>query len=131
MFPNFVTINYLKMKTTTVLILGTYLLMSLNSKAQNTFSINDIKDPNHKSPLIKKSNYNYNNIKPLKDISCMLLSNNDSSKPIVTMPSGIIYTAFFCKTEVNLRNRFNVWIKMRVGNFDSYDQINKDVMIKQ
>lgn len=39
---------------------------------------------------------------------------------------SVHYTAFFCKMENKLHNKFNVWIKLRAGSDDEYQRLTRD-----
>jgi hypothetical protein len=43
--------------------------------------------------------------------------------PAIT--NGIHYTAFFCKLENKLHARFNIWIKLRAGDDESYRKMTE------
>lgn len=45
---------------------------------------------------------------------------------IPVIESSVHYTAFFCKMETRLRERFNVWVKIRAGGDDEYRKMTQE-----
>jgi len=54
--------------------------------------------------------------------SCMFRAKPFRETELKSLPEGVCYTAFFCKLEIRIRDELNIWVKLRVGEFDDYEK---------
>jgi hypothetical protein len=79
--------------------------IALNSDSKPVFLFAPLKNRNLFSPLVF-------------DIT------HGGCSPVIE--SSVHYTAFFCKMETRLRERFNIWVKIRAGGDDEYRKMTEE-----
>ncbi|MEP7169898.1 MAG: hypothetical protein ABI855_11060, partial [Bacteroidota bacterium] len=106
-----------------------FILFYLSSFAQeNKFDFTFHKSSTQKNLSIK-NDFTLNFLSPFSAGRSLFFQGapiHASGSCVPFMSTPVHYTAFFCKIENRMHERFNVWIKFRAGDDESYRKITEE-----